>query len=334
LLMGSGCAGVSIQLVPTAVVSGVVAVQGGGALPQPLRVTLAPAGPNTEMLAGAGLRGLSATPGPDGSYVFAGIAPGTYTVKATSGQGAGRGTTAPMGPVMWAAADVVVSGQDLKIPLTLQPGVTINGRVVFDGAQPAPADLTSLVFRLVPPGSGGMMQSSDGGRVNAEGRFTFTGVTPDAYQFLTQWTNPAATGKWTIKASVANGRESFDAPLRVNAGETLEWTITYTDAPSILAGEFQDRSGRAAPEYFILVFSTDRKYWTPGSRRIRMMRPGTDGTFTTKGLAPGEYFLAALTDLETGEWNDPALLDSLVKSSVKVTLRDGETTRQDLRIGG
>jgi hypothetical protein len=94
------------------------------------------------------------------------------------------------------------------------------------------------------------------------------------------------------------------------------------------------RGGRAATDYSILVFSADRTYWTPGSRRIRMMRPGTDGGFSAKGLPPGEYFLAALTDLEPGEWNDPILLGQIAASAIKVTLRDGEMTTQNMRIGG
>jgi hypothetical protein len=65
-----------------------------------------------------------------------------------------------------------------------------------------------------------------------------------------------------------------------------------------------------------------------------MTRPATDGTFTLKGLPPGDYLLAALLDLENGEWNDPTVLESLAPSSVKVTLREGETTRQNYRMGG
>jgi hypothetical protein len=64
-----------------------------------------------------------------------------------------------------------------------------------------------------------------------------------------------------------------------------------------------------------------------------MTRPATDGSCNVRGLPPGEYFLAALTDLETGEWNDPTLLEEAVRSSAKVTLRDGETTTRDFRIG-
>jgi hypothetical protein len=322
---------VTIQLVPTATVSGKI-TSPSGALPPLLRVMLVP-GPQTELLAGAGLRGASTQPRPDGTYVFAGVAPGTYTVKAGTSLG-GRGGAAPTTPAVWAAAEVVVSGHDLDVPLALQPGVNISGRVVFEGSQPAPAELQALSFRLVPPGSGGMLLTSAGGRVDADGRFTFTGVTPDAYQFVMQWTSPSATGKWTIKSSTANGRESFEAPLRVNPNEPLEWIVTFTDQPTSLSGTLQDRGGRAAPDYYILVFSSDRQHWTPGSRRVRMTRPATDGAFSVKGLPPGDYFVGALTDLEPGEWNDPTLPEQLVGSAVKVTLREGEATRQDLRIGG
>jgi len=170
--------------------------------------------------------------------------------------------------------------------------------------------------------------------VDAEGRFTLTDVTPDTYQFVTQWTTATAGEKWAIKSSAANGRESFDAPLLVAPNVPFDWTVTFTDKPSVLAGVLVDRGGRAATDYFILVFPTDRKYWTPGTRRIRTARPGTDGAFLARGLPPGEYFLGAMTDLQAGDWNDPAFLEQFVSSSVKVTLRDGETTRQDLRIGG
>ncbi len=74
----------------------------------------------------------------------------------------------------------------------------------------------------------------------------------------------------------------------------VDWTVTYTDKPTSLTGVFQDSSGRAATDYYILVFSSDRKHWTPGSRRIRMTRPATDGAFSVKGLRPASTFVAAL----------------------------------------
>ena len=277
---------VTIQLVPTATVSGTI-TSPSGALPQFLSVRLVPAGGQTEMLAGAGLRGPSTQPRADGTYAFTSVAPGMYTIKASIGWG--RGAPPPNTPTLWASADVNVSGQDLDIPLTLQPGVAINGRVVFEGSQPTAAELQALSFALVPPGSGGAAQTSGGGRVDAQGHFTFAGVTPDTYQFVTTWNAPGARDTWTIKSSIANGRESFEAPLRVNSNEMLDWTVTFTDKPTGLTGVLKDPAGRVATDYYILVFSSDRRYWTPGSRRVRMTRPATDGSYRLKGLPPGEY---------------------------------------------
>jgi hypothetical protein len=322
----------TLQLVPTATISGTISAP-SGTVPPLLSVSLVPAGALTEMLNGAGLRGLSARTNPNGTYTLTGVAPGTYTVKAIVGSGGGRGTPSNA-PTQWAAADVNVNGQDIEIPLTLQPGVPINGVVAFEGARPTAAELQTLSFALMPPGSGGRALYSGGGRVDAEGRFTFASVTPDTYQFVPTWNAPGARDKWFIKSSTANGRDAFEAPLQVNPGEALEWIVTYTDKPTGLTGTLQDSGGRAATDYYILVFSSDRNHWTPGSRRVRMTRPASDGSYSVQGLPPGEYFLAAPTDLETGEWNDPALLEQLVRSSARVTLRDGETATQGFRVGG
>jgi hypothetical protein len=325
-------ADVTIQLVPTANITGTVTSGSGAAVPAGLSVGLVPAGPFAEMLAGAGVRGPSAQLRPDGTFAIGGVAPGRYILKAQIGRGRLGAADAP---TQWAAAEVTMAGQDLVVSLVLQPGIQINGRVVFEGAQPTPADLQTMTLFLMAPGSGGSLTSGGGagGRVDAEGRFTFLGITPDSYRFSYNWTAPTRE-KWALKAAVADGREAFEAPLQVNAGEPVNWTVTFTDMPTTLAGVFQDRSGRAATDYFILIYSVDRGAWIPGSRRIRTTRPATDGAFSVKGVPAGEYYLAALTDLENGEWNDPTLLDRLIQSSIKVTLRDGEVTTQDVRIGG
>lgn len=321
---------VVVSLVPTATISGRI-TSPTGTLPPMLQVVLLPAGQGADMLAGVGIRRLAAAPAGDGSYAIAGVAPGSYRLKAATGMGRGA---APNTSTPSAVVDINVSGQDIEMPLTLQPGVAINGRVVFDGATPTAAELQTLQFQLLPQGSGGVVLPGGGGRVDAQGSFTFAGVPPDAYRFQTIWNSAGASDKWTIKSAVANGSDALESPILVTPNKPVEWTITYTDTPTTLAGTFQDRSGRAATDYDILVFSSDRKYWTPGSRRTRTTRPATDGVYSIKGLPAGEYQIAALTDLEPGEWNDPTLLERLLPFSIKVTLREGERTTQDVRIGG
>ena len=325
---------VILQPLPTATISGTITSLSGELLSSP-SVRLVPAGPRASLLAAAGLRAQSAQPHAGARYEIAGVAPGTYTVMASTGGGrGGRSGNATDAPSLSAAVEIVVGGQDLDVPLTLQPDVPVRGRVVFDGPAPSPAELQKLSFALVPLGSGGAAQWSAGGRVDADGRFGFAGVPPDNYRFVETWNSPGAGEKWAITSSTANGRDALDSPLRVTANEPVDWTIAYSSRPSVVQGVFADRAGRAATEYTVLVFPADRRFWTPGSRRVRLTRPGTDGRFHVAGLPAGDYFIAALADLEPGEWNDPTVLDSLVRWSIAIAVRDGETTTQNVRVGG
>jgi len=70
----------------------------------------------------------------------------------------------------------------------------------------------------------------------------------------------------------------------------------------------------------------------PLSRRILQTRPAQDGKFIFKNLPPGDYLLAAVTEVEQGQWFDPAFLAQLVDASAKITLGDGEKKVQDIRI--
>jgi hypothetical protein len=84
--------------------------------------------------------------------------------------------------------------------------------------------------------------------------------------------------------------------------------------------------------YAIVVFATDRSFWRPNARRIRLTQPATDGSFAVGGLPPGEYAIAAAEDIVAADLADPAVLMALLASSVKLTIAEGEKKRQDLRV--
>jgi len=80
--------------------------------------------------------------------------------------------------------------------------------------------------------------------------------------------------------------------------------------------------------------------------RFSLLGPG-EGAFGLVGVAPhghhlggpgpallpaGEYYLAAVTDVSKDEQYDPAFLQSLISSSVRITLAPGEKRTQNLAI--
>ena len=81
-----------------------------------------------------------------------------------------------------------------------------------------------------------------------------------------------------------------------------------------------------------MVFSTDRAYWTAGSRRVQLARPASDGAYRLTGLPAGEYFVCVLTDLDRSQMYDSSFLESLVSGSFKITLADGEKKTQPLKL--
>ncbi|MEI6245298.1 MAG: hypothetical protein WCQ64_09635, partial [Acidobacteriota bacterium] len=127
----------------------------------------------------------------------------------------------------------------------------------------------------------------------------------------------------------------MDDPLEVGAmGDVTGAVVTFTDKHTELSGVLQTAASIPAPDYFIVVVAADRAFWRPGARRVQFARPSTDGRFVLRDLPAGDYVIAAVTDMDASDLSDPSFMGNLVASGVKITLGEGETKRQDLKIGG
>ena len=62
------------------------------------------------------------------------------------------------------------------------------------------------------------------------------------------------------------------------------------------------------------------------------MSAGKDGAFSVRNLAPGDYWAAAVTQVKSGEWRDPDLLEALVPTAAHVAMSEGETVTAALRV--
>jgi hypothetical protein len=64
------------------------------------------------------------------------------------------------------------------------------------------------------------------------------------------------------------------------------------------------------------------------------IRPAEDGSFRFMNLAPGEYFLGVMTDVDPKQAGDPALLEQVAPAAIRVTIGPGEKKTQDIKIVG
>jgi hypothetical protein len=140
---------------------------------------------------------------------------------------------------------------------------------------------------------------------------------------------------WTLKSiRSGEGPDLVDLPFDLEAGRDLTGlTVTLTDKPIVLSGKVIDADGRPASAFPILVFSTNPAHWFGGSRRVQQVRPASDGSYRLAGLPAGEYYIGAVTSLDIEDLFDPLFLQQVVPIAFTMSLADGETRQQDLKLG-
>lgn len=312
---------IQLQYVPLATVSGTVTAPPGW---NPASVTIVRAD---------GLSGfdwmLRAAADGDGRFTFRSVSPGQYRVVAQSAQSSPTAT----GTTRWASADVAVDGDDVEnISLTLSPGLTVAGRVAFEGERPAPPLPT---VRMPVPAFTTFASSSyvfPPAQIDSSGSFTVTGLLPGPFRLssATQGIR-APIGSWWLKSLVVNGRDLLDSPLELRQ-DVADAVVTFTDRATEVTGALTDARGNAVPEMVVVAFSAERAAWFFNSRRVVGVRPDAQGRYAIRNLPPGEYRLAAAADLDQGEWFDPAVLERLSAGAMRLTLTAAERKTVDLTI--
>jgi len=91
-----------------------------------------------------------------------------------------------------------------------------------------------------------------------------------------------------------------------------------------ISGAVVDAQDRPVADYTVVAFAEDRARWRPHSRYFAIARPDRQARFDIDGLPPGEYLVAAVDWVEVGTEEDPAMLELLRTSAVRVLLGEGE----------
>lgn len=257
---------------------------------------------------------------PDGTFTFASLAPGDYTLRTQPTPGGGSREVALM--------KLTVSSEDIKdLRLVASPPSTITGRVVIDPTQATALPTVALSLMAMPMG-GPMMGPVAPARVADDLTFELS-ASPGATR-LNVLNMPMG---WTIRAVRANGVDVIDTGFDVRPNEDIENVeVELTNRVTTLSGLVTNTGGEAAKDYTVLVFAADDKKWTPGSRYFRSARPDQDGRFKITALPPGDYNVIALDRVDQGQSTDPEFLDRIRSKATSLSLIEGETKSVDLRI--
>jgi hypothetical protein len=261
--------------------------------------------------------------GADGSFTLNNVPPGEYTLDVP--QRPRDLQSVAGGELEFASLPLSVTGEDISnVTILTTPGISVSGRVVFQGQKPQAGSTRGLQITAAPvTGQQSIMgiagRALGGGRVADDGAFELRGVLGS--QMIRVGGVP---GGWTLKSISVNGEDITDKPYEFKSGNNVAGVVvTLTDRLTDLSGSVRDAKGQAMKDYVLVIFPDDAKLWTGQSRYIRTARPNQDGNFSLKGLPPGRYLAAPLDSLENGAQNDPALLQQLRPRAKSFTLNEG-----------
>ena len=285
-------------------------------------------------------------------FEFAAVPPGTYRLIARasldppppSSRLGGFVTPGIQGTALWAETDLSIAGSDVTgLALALQMPLTITGTIRFAGAElQPPENLGQYRVGLILPQLLNLRRSvtvhsiafARPVPVAADGSFAIPNVMPGRYGLVVMGPNLGPEG-WWARSAVVEGRDWLDGLVEVTpAGPPSGLVVTMSDRHTELSGTLRTAGGAAASDVFVIAYAVDSGYWGGFSRRVKAARPDVAGRYAIADLPPGDYFLAAVTDIDENDWQDPAFLRQLVPASIRIAIAEGATTVQDLMIGG
>jgi hypothetical protein len=238
--------------------------------------------------------------------------------------------TSVSGEMQWARETIEIQTEDMNVNVKLLPAARISGRIASAGGLPLGiGELSKASIVLQNAESDGSGVAPPRAAINPDGTFTVSDIVPGSYRLsIANLPKP-----WSVVGADQDGRNVLDEALVIQGPNPAPLTITLGDRPSELAGVFSEASGQPATDYFVIVFSDDPRQWFPKSRRVVAIRPRSDGSFLTQNLPDGRYRMAAVSDVQPDEWFERSFLEQLMPGSVAVTIRAGQRTEQNLRVG-
>jgi hypothetical protein len=308
---------------------------------------------------------------PDGSFVFANVPAGNYTIDApalvnqylignmpifytpqvprppgitTRGTIGGpvraalpqlQFSTTTLGiKAYWARTPVSVGARDASnAVVTLRPTITVRGRLVadVDPAQPRAEGQPRFVE----------LETATGNAAHGIARSVYSRDV-SAGEFAIEGIVPGLyvfrgdSPPWMIKSVMLNGRDYAHAPLDTSEATDLSGAvITFTNAVPSLAGTARDASGAAVTEAAVIVFPVEPEQWTNyglNPTRIQTVTTSTSGAFRVRSLPAGDYYVLAVPGARMYAWQEPGFFERAYGSATRMTIAWGEQKTADVRL--
>ncbi len=252
-----------------------------------------------------------------GNFEIRGVAPGSYVLTAMSMSRGGAVT---------ARLPLEVGGTNIdNISITIQPPVTVTGRVRADGGTDVP--LANIRVMLRPRDAGAQrFGGPPSARVRDDGSFSIANVSADQYRVSVSglpdgfYVKSVRAGERDVLASgldLASGAAAIEIVLRPNAGQ-VSGTVQNSRQQGAMGSTVvlvpQEAERRDQPQYYRTATVDDT------------------GRFTAGNIDPGRYKIYAWQEVEPGAYMDPEFLRAVEDRGEAVTISEGSQESVQLTV--
>ena len=259
-----------------------------------------------------------------GAFTLPAVPSGHYTIRLNRGGPGGSQSTGPL----WLDEPISVGTNDIEgLTLSATTGLKISGRLDFEGDQSRLRVALTNIQILIEPADIVPQTAAFFARPSTSGEFVSTPVPGGRYYIRV----PSSPAGWMLKSVAIDGRDVADTPFTLSQ-EPTHVVITFTDRWSGLRGSVLSVAGRDT-EALIVVFPTDRDAWGStgmSPRRMRSTRASKSGEYSFN-LPPGDYFVIAVPEEQSADWQDPDFLEAASRAAARVSIGEGERKVQDLQ---
>jgi len=274
---------------------------------------------------------MTAEAGKNGRFEFPHVAPGSYTLIATTAMGDAPQIARRTVEVTDAAID--------GLRLTPLAWTTVRGRLHV-GGKVQKIDPSLLLVRLQRTDgeddvsdtlrftADGSMASPGTARVKGDGSFELKNVLPGPYSIEVTGDSKAMSDSF-VESVVAGTKDVIDTGLKV-AGGTISIDVAVSFEGGVVDGSVvNDKNEPIANAVVVAV--PEAKYRKQGNRYQRVT---TDqgGRFNMRGLRPGEYKLFAWEFLEDDDFFDAEYLKSYEDRGITIHLEKSGQQSTSLKV--